>query len=73
MNMRLIPSAQRSIALGPQRAKRTVSKTRTNAHDGEIIVERGGEVTLRGHMWAQNGIVTVTSPDGLQIIPEDTE
>jgi hypothetical protein len=45
---------------------RTVSKTRTNAHDGEIIVERGGEVTLRGHMWAQNGVVTVTSPDGLQ-------
>jgi hypothetical protein len=45
---------------------RTVTKTRANAHDGEIIVERASGVILRGHMWAQNGVVTVTSPDGLQ-------
>jgi hypothetical protein len=45
---------------------RTVSKTRTNAHDGEIIVEREGGVTLRGHMCARNGVVTVTSPEGRQ-------
>jgi hypothetical protein len=40
----------------------TVRKTRAD-HYGEIIVERGGGVNLRGHMCARNGAVSVTSPD----------
>ena len=34
------------------------------AHHGEIRIERNGGVTLRGHMRANNGVVTVTSSDG---------
>lgn len=45
---------------------RTVSKTRTNANDREIIVEQASGMMLHGHMCARNGAVTVTSPDGLQ-------
>ena len=40
------------------------SAQRSIAYDGEIIVERASGVTLRGHMSASNGVVTVTSSDG---------
>jgi hypothetical protein len=42
------------------------SAQRSMTHDGEIIVDRAGGVTLRGHMSARDGSVTVTSSDGSQ-------
>jgi hypothetical protein len=46
------------------------SAQRSVAHDGEIIVERASEVSLRGHAWAKNGAVTVRSSDDRQKYPD---
>jgi hypothetical protein len=42
----------------------TVTKARASDHYGEIIIERGGGVNVRGHMRAKDGVVTVTLSDG---------
>ena len=53
-----------SVRRGRLMNRRIPSAQRSAAHDGEIVVEREGGVTLRGQMWARNGSVTVTSSDG---------